>query len=340
MQGLSQSIKANQYIGRFAPSPTGPLHAGSLATALASWLDARAWSDGNRHGRWLVRIEDIDKQRCSASAAQLILSQLAACHLVPDEPPVWQSQRTALYETAFSQLKAKQAIYPCACSRQDIQRQLQTSGTSLQSQQEPIYLGACRNGLAGRAAKSWRFNTDQLDLGTLNEKNDPSLRPTSQCDELQTDICINGSNVLWTDRRLGAQTQNVSQAVGDFVIRRADQQWAYQLAVIVDDAEQGITHVVRGEDLASNTARQILLQNCLGLDTPSYLHTPLIVDNMGHKLSKQTKALSIDVSNPLKALCNAAVFLGLPHLEPSFDLSIPDALNMWVNAWSRAVKTL
>lgn len=340
MQGLGLPHPITRYTGRFAPSPTGPLHAGSLATALASWLDARAWSNGAKRGRWLIRIEDIDAQRCNASTAQYILSQLAACHLIADAPPIWQSQRTGLYEKAFAQLQAQKVIYPCACSRQDIQRQLQIQGHVLQPHQESVYPGTCRAGLIGRPAKSWRFNAHQLDVMQARSHQKYSTLSPVKYNAMPSSRCIQGSSVQWVDRRLGIQSQNVSQIVGDFVIRRTDQQWAYQLAVVVDDADQSVTHVVRGEDLASNTARQILLQNCLGFDTPSYLHTPIIVDNRGQKLSKQTNAPPIDVSNPYKALCDAAEFLKLPRLDETKQPSIAHALNFWINAWDQAVDKL
>ncbi|OGB08058.1 MAG: tRNA glutamyl-Q(34) synthetase GluQRS, partial [Burkholderiales bacterium RIFCSPHIGHO2_12_FULL_61_11] len=234
------------YIGRFAPSPTGPLHAGSLVAALASWLDARAHG-----GRWLVRMEDVDTPRCVAGAAQIIFSQLAACGLVPDEPPVYQSQRSALYQQALDRLVAQGGAYPCGCTRQDMARALAASGQPRQRHGELVYPGTCRHGLNGRAERAWRFRVESHESNVEKE-------------------------VTWSDRLLGRQSQDVSREVGDFVLKRADGFWAYQLAVVVDDAAQGITHIVRGRDLADNTARQILLQRALGLPTPHYLHTPLV----------------------------------------------------------------
>lgn len=263
------------YTGRFAPSPTGPLHAGSLVAALASWLDARAHG-----GRWLVRIEDVDAPRCVAGADRVILDQLARCGLVADATPVWQSQRTALYQAALDRLVAARTAYPCACTRKNIDEALRALGRARPRHGELVYPGTCRDGLGGRAARAWRLRTDAVP-------------------------------VEWHDRRLGDQRQDVEHAVGDFVLKRADGLWAYQLAVVVDDAEQGITHVVRGEDLADNTARQILLQRRLGLPTPSYLHTPLVLGANGEKLSKQNGATALDLADPLQALRAAGAVLGI-----------------------------
>ncbi|MFN3416338.1 MAG: tRNA glutamyl-Q(34) synthetase GluQRS [Caldimonas sp.] len=268
------------YVGRFAPSPTGPLHAGSLVAALASWLDARAHG-----GRWLVRIEDVDTPRCVPGADRFILEQLARCGLMPDAPPVWQSQRGALYEHALDRLKAAGWAYPCGCSRKDIELALAAQGVAHQRHGERVYPGTCRKGLSGKPARAWRLRTVHADgLAVV---------------------------IDWTDRRLGPQRQDLSAAVGDFVLKRADGLWAYQLAVVVDDGAQGITHIVRGEDLADNTARQIHLQCLLGLPTPRYLHTPLVLDAQGEKLSKQTGAQALDTRDPLTAVRAAASVLGL-----------------------------
>jgi glutamyl-Q tRNA(Asp) synthetase len=281
------------YIGRFAPSPTGPLHAGSLVAALASWLDARA-----QGGRWLVRIEDVDTPRCVPGAAEIILEQLAACGLVPDEAPLWQSRRGTLYQSALDQLVSEGLAYPCACSRKDIEQALAAKGHPRARHAELVYPGTCRTGLGGRPARAWRF------------KAAPGL-------------------VKWQDRRLGAQEQDVAREVGDFVLKRADGPWAYQLAVVVDDAQQGITHIVRGEDLADNTARQILLQQALRLPTPGYLHTALVLGPNGEKLSKQNGAQPLDTSQPLLALNAAAQVLGLPEQRAT----IPQALASWRAQW-------
>jgi glutamyl-Q tRNA(Asp) synthetase len=285
------------YTGRFAPSPTGPLHAGSLVAALASWLDARA----NR-GRWLVRIEDVDSPRCVPGTERLILQQLAACGLRPDEPPLVQSQRGGLYQQALDALVDRGLAYPCACSRQDIEAALRQLGRPRARHGELVYPGTCRNGLHGRAGRAWRLRTDG---------SEPKIGPTlSEPAQLAIKSVAN-KGIHWTDRRLGAQQQDVEAAVGDFVLKRADGCFAYQLAVVVDDGAQGITHIVRGEDLADNTARQILLQGALGLPTPHYLHTPLVRGPNGEKLSKQNGARALDTSDPLALLRAAGAVLGL-----------------------------
>jgi glutamyl-Q tRNA(Asp) synthetase len=287
------------YVGRFAPSPTGPLHAGSLVAALASWLDARAHG-----GRWLVRIEDIDPPRCMPGADQEILRQLAALGLMPDEAPTWQSARGALYQQALDRLAAGGQAYPCACTRKDIEAALQAAGRPHQRHQELVYPGTCREGLHGRAPRAWRVR------------------------------CGDGAHPLvidWMDRRLGPQRQDVSREVGDFVLKRADGLWAYQLAVVADDGAQGITDVVRGEDLADNTARQIHLQRLLGLPTPRYLHTPLVLDERGEKLSKQHGAPALDTRRPLAALQAAARHL---HLLVPAAGSVADWLAQAVTAWA------
>lgn len=289
------------YIGRFAPSPTGPLHAGSLVAALASWLDARAFS-----GRWLVRIEDVDTPRCVPGADRLILDQLAACGLVPDEPPVWQSARGTLYQAALERLVAAGWAYPCACTRSDIERALAARGTPKPRGGELVYPGTCRDGLHGREARAMRMRTSFVD-------------------------CASEPEITWHDRRLGEQGQHLCEAVGDFVLKRADGLWAYQLAVVVDDAAQGVTDVVRGEDLADNTPRQILLQRALGLPTPRYLHTPLVLGANGEKLSKQNGADALDLSDPPAALCTAAAVLGL-NVEAD---SVPRWLERATAAWRR-----
>ncbi len=289
------------YRGRFAPSPTGPLHAGSLVAALASWLDARAHS-----GVWLVRIEDVDTPRCVPGADRLILDQLAACGLHSDEPVVWQSQRGALYQQALNRLITSGQAYPCACSRKDIETALTRQGVVRERHQAAVYPGTCRperGGLQGRAARAWRF-----------------LVPTH-------------STVDWTDQQLGPQTQDVAAEVGDFVLKRADGLWAYQLAVVVDDTDQGITHVVRGADLTDNTPRQILLQRALGLPTPAYRHTPLVLGANGEKLSKQNGALALDLSDPVAALNHAAAALDLPPVAGG----VGQALAGWTRAWASTI---
>jgi glutamyl-Q tRNA(Asp) synthetase len=314
------------YRGRFAPSPTGPLHAGSLLAALASWLDARAHG-----GEWLVRIEDVDTPRCITGADQTILQQLARCGLLPDAPPLWQSLRSPYYEQALQQLVQQHQAYPCACSRKDIAQAWAARGADRERHAELVYPGTCRRGTQGRNARAWRLHT-----GLFYERNVPlaplDIAPAAP-ETIADSSCAESTVVQWNDRRLGPQQQDVEKAVGDFVLRRADGLWAYQLAVVVDDAAQGITHVVRGADLADNTARQILLQRALGLPTPNYLHTPLVLGDDGEKLSKQNGAVAFENPqrniDPLAALNQAAQGLGLP----AHDGPLAEALASWVAAW-------
>ena len=312
---------AQRYVGRFAPSPTGPLHAGSLVAALASWLDARA-----HHGQWLVRIEDVDQPRCIPGADAFILQQLATCGLLPDAPPQWQSNRGPLYQHALDQLVAQGHAYPCACSRKDIEDAHAAQGHARARHAALPYPGTCRQGLQGRTGRSWRFNATEF-----NKKQALALDSKAQ-----SAINLIANNILhWQDRRRGPQQQNVAAEVGDFVLHRADGLWAYQLAVVVDDADQGVTHVVRGDDLADNTPRQILLQQALGVATPQYLHTPLVCGSNGEKLSKQNGAQALNLSDPVQALSQAAQVLGLPALPHPHNICVSDALLQCVAAWRR-----
>ena len=263
------------YRGRFAPSPTGPLHFGSLVSALASWLDARAHG-----GAWLVRVEDIDRPRTVPGAARDILATLERFGMHADEPPIWQSTRIARYEQALEQLKARGLVYPCGCTRKEIADSLlhaHARNTTL------AYPGTCRNGLHGKPARAWRLRVPDGEAAVIT----------------------------FEDRWQGTQAQNLATEVGDFVLKRADDQWAYQLAVVVDDADAGITHIVRGADLMDSTARQIYLQRCLGAPTPEYLHVPVVTNDQGEKLSKQNGAQALDAGKPLEALIAAARHLGL-----------------------------
>lgn len=301
------------YRGRFAPSPTGPLHAGSLVAALASWLDARAHG-----GAWLVRIEDVDTPRCVPGADGFILQQLATCGLTPDEPPVWQSRRGPLYQAALDRLVALDGgqhwAYPCACTRADIARAHEQAGHHKARHGELVYPGTCRpenGGLHGRDARAWRLRVPDGEAGLIR----------------------------WVDRRLGAQQQALDTAVGDFVIKRADGLWAYQLAVVVDDAEQGVTDVVRGEDLADNTPRQLHLQRLLGLPEPRHLHTPLVNGENGEKLSKQNGAAPLDLAAPVRTVRTALAALAEPASgllqgwQPSEGASLSELLASAMAAW-------
>jgi glutamyl-Q tRNA(Asp) synthetase len=251
-------------------------------------------------------MEDVDTPRCVPGADRLILDQLAACGLQSDEPVVWQSQRGHRYQALLDHLIASASAYPCACSRQAIAAALSAQGLARERHHAAVYPGTCRperGGLGGRAARAWRFHL-----------------PAE-------------ARVQWTDRLLGQQTQNVATEVGDFVLKRADGLWAYQLAVVTDDADQGITHVVRGADLADNTPRQILLQRALGLPTPQYGHTPLVLGANGEKLSKQNGAAALDLSHPLSALNQAASRLGLPPAQGS----VAQALTGWARHWASTI---
>lgn len=293
-------------IGRFAPSPTGPLHAGSLVAALASWLDVRA--RGPR-ARWLVRIEDADTERCLPGMGERILAQLAACGLRPDAPPVWQTRRTGLYQDALDRLVAARWAYPCGCSRKDIEQALAERGMAHARHGERVYPGTCRDGLHGKPARAWRFAASRFEATQ------------------------DGALLRWHDRRLGSRQQAVASEVGDFVLKRADGPWAYQLAVVVDDAEQGVTDVVRGEDLADNTARQILLQRALGIASPSYLHTPLVLAADGDKLSKQNGAAALATATPAEALAALQAAAQVLGLRPGGAATAAEALASWIGEW-------
>lgn len=262
------------YIGRFAPSPTGPLHKGSLVAAMASYLDAKAHG-----GAWLVRIEDIDEARTVPGAADAILHDLAALGMRWDSEVVQQSRRKALYRDAFDKLGTQ--AYACGCSRKEIA----DSRIGIASDGAAVYPGTCRNGLApGKVARAYRLRVPDGESA-----------------------CIG-----FDDRWVGTVTQRLDREVGDFVLKRADGFWAYQLAVVVDDADQGVTHVVRGADLLDSTARQIYLQRLLALPTPHYMHVPVVTNAAGEKLSKQTGALALDLARPVEELMAAAQFLQLP----------------------------
>jgi len=253
-------------VGRFAPSPTGPLHFGSLVAALASYMEART-----AKGKWLLRMEDLDRPREQPGAADAILRALDAFGLHWDGAVEYQSRRSALYRAALDRLKAH--TYPCGCTRSEM------ADSALAIDGARVYGGNCRGGLPpGKTARTIRIRAE--------------------------------GQIRFVDRVQGAQAQQLEQDVGDFVLWRADGQFAYQLAVAVDDADQGVTHVVRGADLLDSTARQIYLQQRLGYPVPRYLHVPVAVNAAGEKLSKQTGAEAVDPAHRADALRRAFVFLG------------------------------
>jgi glutamyl-Q tRNA(Asp) synthetase len=277
------------YVGRFAPSPSGPLHAGSLVAALASFLDARA-----HRGAWLLRIEDIDTPRTVAGADQTIMAQLAALGMRWDRPPVWQSARHPLYEAAFARLQAAGRTYSCTCSRRQ-----RLSGP---------HRGACRQEATGGRTSGGSHATPR-----------PSWR-----------FRVEPGRESFQDRWLGPQSQDVARDVGDFIIRRADGLWAYQLVVVVDDAAQGITDVVRGVDLLDSTGRQRQLARALAVPAPRTMHVPLVRDAGGHKLSKQNHAPALDVRDPLKPLLQAWTALGFtPFPAGGVDAFLDEATARW-----------
>jgi glutamyl-Q tRNA(Asp) synthetase len=279
-------------VGRFAPSPTGLLHFGSLVAALGSHLEARAHG-----GRWLLRMEDVDEPRCSQSAADDILRTLEACGFEWDGEVMVQSARKERYREVLDRLKREGRVYPCACTRKEL------ADSALAHDGAAIYPGTCRNDVSpGKPARAWRLRVDAV-------------------------------TVCFDDAVQGSVRQDLAQEVGDFVLLRADGYFAYQFAVVIDDADQGVTHVVRGADLLDSTPRQIFMQRYLGLPTPVYAHLPVAVNAASEKLSKQTLAQAIDYRNPVPALLDAMRFLGQ---EPPLDLgSRATTADFW--AWARTV---
>jgi len=264
-------LSVGRYRGRFAPSPSGPLHFGSLVAAMASWCDARA-----SKGDWLVRIEDVDETRSRPGASDAILATLEAYGFEWDGPVVRQSERAALYAAALDELIRRRMAFACACTRKELE------GAAPGKIGERVYPGTCRRGVpAGREGRSWR-------------------------------VAVTDEIVSFHDRLQGAQEQQLARDVGDFVLKRADGLFAYQLAVVVDDGLQGITHIVRGADLLLSTPRQIWLQRQLGYTTPAYLHHPIALDARGRKLSKQAGAKALS-PHPLSQLREAWTFLDQPE---------------------------
>lgn len=278
-----------RYIGRFAPSPSGPLHFGSLVAAVGSYLDART-----HDGEWLVRMEDLDPPREMPGAAEDILRTLEIFGLHHDSDVMFQSHRHDAYQVILDQLIEQGLAYPCACTRSEIREAGAPNG---------IYPGTCRNGLApGRKERSVRLR-------------------------------VGDTGIRFTDRLQGQIQENLPEQTGDFILRRADGLYAYQLAVVIDDAEQGITDIVRGVDLLDSTARQIHLQKQLGLATPHYLHLPVAVKQDGAKLSKQTFAAPLDCKQPTPQLAQALRFLGHPVPATLEQESTADFLQWAVGIW-------
>ena len=280
-------------VGRFAPSPSGPLHFGSLVAALASACDARA-----RGGRWLVRIEDVDSPRTVAGAERDILDTLERHGLSPDGPVVRQSERAVRYDAAIDALRARGLAYRCVCTRRELE------SAPLSSAGERVYPGTCRDGIV----------------------------PSREATRASMRVRVGDAVVAYTDRLQGPQTQALAREVGDFVVRRSDGLAAYQLAVVVDDADQHVTDVVRGADLLASTPRQIHLQRLLALPTPAYLHVPVAIGASGEKLSKQTRARSLP-ADALASLAAAWRFLEQPELDAA---SVADFRARAERAWNAA----
>lgn len=256
------------YRGRFAPSPTGPLHFGSLVAALASYLEAR-----QQQGEWLLRMEDLDTPRNMPGVADAILRSLEAFGFEWDGPVVYQSERHDSYAAALARLQEDGLVYPCGCTRKEI------ADSAIHGIEGAIYPGTCRSGLPpGKTARAWRIRAENRTIG-------------------------------FDDAIQGHVAQNLARDIGDFVLKRADGFYAYQLAVVVDDADQGITHVVRGADLLDSTPRQIYLQQVLGLPAMHYAHIPVVLNAQGEKLSKQTQAAAVDDRQPATQLWQALDFL-------------------------------
>ena len=280
-----------KYIGRFAPSPTGLLHIGSLLTAVASYADARFHS-----GKWLLRMEDLDPPREMQGAADNILFTLEKFGFEWDGEVAYQSQRHAFYRDALDDLRVRNLVYPCDCSRKDWHEKARLGADGF------VYNGACAN---------------------KNIFRQPEKSPAWR-------VRVPDEVIEFDDEIVGHYAQNLAHDIGDFVLLRADGFWAYQLAVVVDDAAQGITHIVRGQDLLVSTPRQIYLQRCLNAPTPHYAHLPLLTNKLGQKWSKQTRADAIDV-NQAAQLRQVMSYLNIPTAP---DTNQPhDLLNWTVANW-------
>lgn len=287
MADLSERKDPGGYRGRFAPTPSGPLHFGSLVAALGSYLEARV-----RGGEWQVRIEDVDPPRVVAGAADDILRTLEAFGFEWDGAVMYQSRRGEAYQDGLARLLGQDRVYPCTCSRRQLAAQARRGVDG------PVYPGTCRAQRSGPLQAALRLR-------------------------------VPPGRIVFEDGLLGRIACDVAAECGDFVLRRADGVWTYQLAVVIDDAQQGITHVVRGADLIASTPRQIVLQRLLDLPTPAYLHLPVVLDPRGDKLSKQTLAKPVDARRPLPALLAALSFLGMPA-----DRSVCSVSEFWTMARS------
>ncbi len=288
-------MQAVGYRGRFAPSPSGPMHFGSLISALGSYLDAKA-----QGGEWCLRIDDLDPPRVAPGATDAILRALEAYGLLWDGSVQYQSQRTQAYLGALKTLQATGKVYACSCTRREI------ADSSVGGRAGAIYPGTCRAGPApGKLGRAWRLDT-------------------------------RGAQVKFADRLQGMIEQDLECEAGDFIVQRADGYFAYQLAAVVDDAELGITDIVRGADLIDATLRQVYLQRLLQLPTPRYLHLPVAVNALGEKLSKQTLAPPLDVARPQATLVQALAFL--QHTPPSelTRAAVPEILSWAIAHWDVA----
>jgi len=278
------------YVGRFAPSPSGPLHQGSLVAALGSWLDAR-----HNHGKWLIRIEDLDTPRNQPGAESHILRSLEAHGLNWDDAVVRQSERLPLYEAAINHLNYAALVFPCACSRREIE------------DQGGIYPGTCRSGVPfGKVGRALRVRCSQ-------------------------------NTIHFIDRGLGPQSEKLSEQTGDFILKRADGVYSYQLAVVVDDIQQGVTQIVRGADLLRSTARQLFLYSAFDQTPPHYLHLPLVISSNGQKLSKQNLAPALDDQSPIQNLYSALCALQgalKASMKEAPKASIADLLNWAIQNWA------
>lgn len=289
---MNDATRPDVYRGRFAPSPTGPLHFGSLIAAVGSFLQARRCG-----GVWHVRIEDLDPPREVPGAADSILRTLEALGLQWDGEIVYQSRRSAAYRAALDALKRSGLAYPCTCTRREV------ADSGLAGIDGPIYPGTCRGGIAaGRTAIAWRVRTDD-------------------------------APIVFSDRWQGRIERRLDRHSGDFVVRRADGFFAYQLAVVVDDAAWGITEVVRGTDLLESTARQIYLQHLLGLATPAYAHLPVVVNARGEKLSKQTGAPAVDTTDPVRLCHRVLTSLGQAPPAEALEGELADLWRWAIAHW-------